>query len=311
MNELAPRPSQSCHPIPNGHVSLWEMINYNVSFLVTHLKIIELDVRMLRLPSSTNQDAKNALVAIALAGTTSGLTEDEKVRVRGCLGATRQLTKVFESHVLDNLIDEAERHVGWNNRDDVANQLEAIAKTIEIEARNQFFYHCPRHMGQRIKDVDEEWKQVLSAFQSTKYDIVQGIDCYACDHNTAAVFHMMRVAECGLIQLASERKVKLKKGKPLSHGQWGEIVEEVEKAATQILRTAKPGDVKDEALSFYNGAASHVRALKDKYRNVVMHSRRNFNKHEAADAIHHTKSFMVGLSERINERDSKTIRWKF
>ncbi len=111
-------------------------------------------------------------------------------------------------------------------------------------------------------------------FPSAKQDVANGVDCYACDHNTAAVFHMMRVAEVGLIRLAKELGVRLKKDKPLSHAQWGEIVgADRDELHQSILHTAPAGHGKDDAQAFYNGAASHIRALKDKYRNVVMHSR--------------------------------------
>ena len=159
--------------------------------------------------------------------------------------------------------------------------------------------------------VEHDWKTVLTAFPSSRYDVEQGVDCHACDHNSAAIFHMMRVAEIGLTRLASERKVKLKKDRPLSHAQWGEIIGAVEKSAAEILRTARAGHEKDLALAFYNSANSHARALKDRYRNAVMHSRREFSTHEAADAISHTKSFMTGLAERLNEKSNRQIRWRF
>jgi hypothetical protein len=114
----------------------------------------------------------------------------------------------------------------------------------------------------------------------------------------------------GLRALAKERGVKLKNDKPLTHENWQKIIEEVEKKATEIQKQAPAGDGKDEALSFYNGALGHLRALKDKYRNRVMHARASFNPYEAADAIFHTKSFMLGIASKITERAAKQIRWK-
>ena len=57
--------------------------------------------------------------------------------------------------------------------------------------------------------------------------------------------------------------------------------------------------------------SAHLRALKDRYRNRVMHAREIFNPHEAGDAMFHTKSLMMGIAERLTDQSNKQIRWKF
>ena len=69
--------------------------------------------------------------------------------------------------------------------------------------------------------------------------------------------------------------------------------------------------MKDEALAFYRGVTAHGTALKDKYRNSVMHARASFNEHEARDAMEHTRSFMNTISKRVSEKTKKEIKWKF
>ena len=162
-----------------------------------------------------------------------------------------------------------------------------------------------------VIQVEGEWAHIIKAFRETKADIVAGVDCYAIEHNTACVFHMMRVAEHGLRALARERRVKLKNDKPLTHENWNTIIEETDKKAQEIQKTARAGDQKDAALAFYNGALAHLRALKDRYRNRVMHARETFNPHEAGDATFHTKSLMAGLATKINDLTTHQIRWGF
>lgn len=310
---LAPSPSQQSEPLPNGLMSLWDMMNFKVGLLITYLKLLEGEAGTLRRPAKLGPaEPINSLFGGELPNFPNQLTPDQSATIKLLLEGVTNAASILKSTAIPQLLKEA----GWaleygGQCDDVANHLDSIRKILEIEFRNEWFYHYPKDKAEKMLAFPAEWKQPIEAFPSAKYDIAQGVDCYACDHSTAAVFHMMRVAEVGLIRLAKELGVKLKKDKPLSHGQWGEIVEAIETTAKEILFKVPAGHGKDEAQSFYNGAASHVRALKDKYRNVVMHSRREFNMHEAGDAMFHTRSFMAALSEKLSETSSKRIKWKF
>lgn len=310
---LAPSPSQHCDPLPHGPMSLWDMMNFKVGNLISYLNILEVEAGTLRLPSPRDpSEPINSLFGTALSDFPSRLAPDHSDRIKLVLEGVTNVSSILKSTTIPHLLKEASWTIEYNGtREEMANHLDQIRKILEIEFRAEWFYHYPKDKADKALSFPDEWGKIIQAFPSAKYDISQGVDCCACDHNTAAVFHMMRVAEVGLIRLAKELGVRLKKDKPLSHAQWGEIVGAIETTATAVLNTAPAGHGKDAAQAFYNGSASHIRALKDKYRNVVMHSRREFNVHEAGDAMFHTRSFMSGLSEKLSETNSKKIKWKF
>lgn len=312
---LAPRPSQHCEPFPHGLMSLWDMLNFKVSLLVSYLDLLDGQIARLRQPLAMERvDPPNALLGIAFPESFDPISPKIVEEVRFVIGGVSHCCAPLNSKTLKQLISEVELTLDYpsiSSRSKLADQLAYIRKILEIEFRDEWFYHYPKAKADKLQLVPTEWGRIMDAFPSAKLDVAHGVDSYACDHNTAAVFHMMRVAEVGLVRLAKELKVKLSKDKPLSHAQWGEIVGAIEATAKTVLSTAPAGNGKDEAQAFYNGAASHIRALKDKYRNVVMHSRRSFNEHEAADAMFHTRSFMAGLSEKLSETNSKRINWKF
>lgn len=312
---LAPSPSQHCEQLPYGLVSLWDMLNFKVGALIAYLDILETQARSLRTPpirDPFDPEPTNSLFGLGLPALPARITPEAADHVKMILDGVENVSKRLKSPTIEQLLKDAQFALGYTpTREDIANHLDSIRKILEIEFRNEWFYHYPKDKAERLLSIQADWGVVLTAFPSCSYDVTQGVDCYSCEHSTAAVFHMMRVAEVGLIRLAKELHVKLKKDKPLSHAQWGEIVGAIETTSNTLLQTAPPGHGKDKAQAFYNGAASHVRALKDKYRNVVMHSRREFNIHEAADAIFHTRSFMAGLSEKLSETNSKKIKWKF
>jgi len=292
------------------------MMNFKASLLLSYFEMLDRQISWLRKPMlRESSEPQNALLGLGLSEVfTDPITPQAVEEVRFLLQCVTHCCARLKSNTISSLVKDVEftlEYPSVSSRGKLADQLEYIRKIVEIEFRDEWFYHYPKDKAERLNSVDVEWGSVITAFPSAKYDIVQGVDCFACDHNTAAVFHMMRVAEVGLIRLAKELRVTLKKDKPLSHAQWGEIVGAIETTANDILKSAPAGHEKDAAQAFYNGAASHSRALKDKYRNIVMHSRREFNTHEAGDAMFHTRSFMISLSEKISETSSKRIKWKF
>jgi hypothetical protein len=89
---------------------------------------------------------------------------------------------------------------------------------------------------------------VTKAFPSARTDIQEVGNCLAVDLNTAAVFHLMRVVECGLRALARHLKVKIKKV-PLEYAEWGRIIQEIDAKVTK-LRQGPRGPKKSAAVEF-------------------------------------------------------------
>jgi hypothetical protein len=154
---------------------------------------------------------------------------------------------------------------------------------------------------------NEAWAPTLKSFPSVQYEVDEAIDCYAMEHNTAAVFHLMRVAEYGLRALCRERGVTFPK-KPLEWATWQDMLGQIESKARGQWGGATPGHAKDAALSFYIGAIGQFHAFKDTYRNAVMHVRKQYDEHEAMRAINQVRDFMNGLSVKISEKTRSPIR---
>jgi hypothetical protein len=153
-----------------------------------------------------------------------------------------------------------------------------------------------------------QWNGIAEAFPLVKSEALAATDCYALEHNTACVFHIMRVAEYGLRALAKERQIQLPRNKPLDWGTWQEIIRELTKEATKIGEKASAGTAKDNALSFYSGAISDLNAFKDEYRNQVMHVRKDYPEHQALRALVKVHAFMERISEKMTHKHHR-IRW--
>jgi hypothetical protein len=137
--------------------------------------------------------------------------------------------------------------------------------------------------------------------------VLAALDCFALGHYNASVFYAMRIAEIGLRALARERNVRFP-DKPIEWAEWQHLIEQIfskGRAAAQALPT---GQKRDAARDFYSGAVHHFEGFKDKYRNAIMHGRRNYDELDALRAINQVEEFMNGLSVKIGEKKRGPIR---
>ena len=150
--------------------------------------------------------------------------------------------------------------------------------------------------------------EVNLAFPSAVDDIKDAGNSLAADLNTAAVFHLMRVAEKGLRILARDRKVKISKTK-LDYAEWQTVIDGISKKIEEMAKTRR-SPKKSEALEFYRGALGEFYAFKDAWRNHVMHSRVRYDEHQALSAFQHVSEFIKRLSTRLSESKISPIAWR-
>jgi hypothetical protein len=281
-------------------MSLLDMINFGLRDVFDILLLVR-------------QHLDHALVKISQGEGTKPIEVDYKLLMRGNLNHVHKKCAEF-------LLQSAEDRllIIWNDYHghnytygDLAIGLKPLLEQMEADLRREYFYHYPRHKALALLRVSGEWAQTLGAFPSVEGEVSEGIDCYALEHNTACVFHMMRVAEIGMRALARERRVSFPKH-PLEWADWQNILDEMEKKARAATIGMPRGPKKDAMQAFYNGAIGQLHGFKDTYRNVVMHVRRSYDELDAQRAINQVRDFMNGLSAKIGEKTRRSIplsRW--
>jgi hypothetical protein len=153
--------------------------------------------------------------------------------------------------------------------------------------------------------------KVYANFPSARFDIGDAGKCLAVELNTAAVFHLMRVAEIGLRTLAWDRRVKvLQKNReiPLDLATWEEIIRELEKAETAI-QGFKKTHAREAQFEFYHGAMMEFKRFKNVFRNRVMHTREEYDRDQAHSVFTHVRDFMKILAGKIAEGKRTPIVW--
>jgi hypothetical protein len=152
-------------------------------------------------------------------------------------------------------------------------------------------------------------EKVHQAFPSAREDLMAAGDCLAAECGTAAVFHLMRVAEIGLRALAQDRRVAIPKNKPLELATWEDIIRELEGAEKEI-HTYPKTLAREAQYEFYHGALMQFRAFKNVFRNQVAHTRKAYDRLRAESVFNQVKDFMKILATRINENARTPKIWK-
>jgi hypothetical protein len=196
--------------------------------------------------------------------------------------------------------------------------LETLRRQIEVQIQGEAFFHYRREDARLLVQSEKEWEPILAAFPSIKPEFTAGIDCFAIGHNTACIFHMMRMAEFGLRIMARERGIHSVRGnKPIEYAMWGEVIGAVQKAIDD-LRVAKgnksPLTVKKRqnreiAVAFYSGIIGDMQALLALYRDRTMHFRASYDKGEAYSAMRRVEEMMTLMASKLSETNQRRIRW--
>jgi hypothetical protein len=281
--------------LPYGLMSLWDMIN-------SHIPAIIHVIEWLR--HTENLAAKNPAEIIA------GDKRDPVLRV---VQNAESLCKKLKAQAALDRITALKSELAFSRdiaNGHVATELRVLREILQSELSRSHFYHYPPAKAALLLDFATDWEGIIKAFPDVKEEALAAIDLYALGHDTASVFHSMRVAEHGLRSLAKERKIALPKKRPIEWGTWQDIIDRLDDEIKNIAKTKPAGSAKDRALSFYSGARADLNGFKDEYRNLVMHLRATYDEHQSLRAIRRVHDFMNRISEKIDHRHHR-IRWGF
>lgn len=184
--------------------------------------------------------------------------------------------------------------------------LRELRHEIEREAEEEVFINIPQSKLARVRESSPQWTPILSVFTNTFEDVQDSQDCFAVGKDTAAVFHLMRVAEWGLRALCIHfglRRIKSKikaTGKveltPIEYAVWELLLGQLHaKVRTRILKL-KRGSTKQKAQELYYPLLEDVQAFKEAWRNHVMHSRKSYTPEDVLAIASHVRRFMGTLA---------------
>jgi len=192
----------------------------------------------------------------------------------------------------------------------VESDINHVVAMIRSDAHSATFVQVPHAFRSRLNNDGPFGSQVADAFPSACTDLREAFNCIAADCNTAAVFHFMRAVEWALRALATDLgfrqlRVQKKSGKrkyvPLSHLEWEKILDQLQLKVDKRVEQMRPGKRKQAFQQFYYPSLQEIRAMRDAWRNHVMHSRSEYTADDANAIAGHVERLMTRLATRVSE----------
>ncbi len=171
----------------------------------------------------------------------------------------------------------------------------SLRDAIDNELNEHLYYQYPKIKTQKLRSFEVDWKAAIDGFPSVVADAFSATDCYAMGHNTASVFHCMRVLEYSLAALAADL------GLSFDVQQWHNIIEQIEAKIVEQRKTLPKGAEKNERLQFLSEAAKEFFYFKDGWRNYVSHNRGKYDDYQSVSILEHTRSFTCHLASQLSE----------
>jgi HEPN domain-containing protein len=143
-----------------------------------------------------------------------------------------------------------------------------------------------KYFGERLFGDDVEVR-----FPSTSFDIDEAGKCVIAGRWTAAVFHMMRVMELGVQELATVLSVPVPSDK-----HWGALHTAISK---QIMAMPNGTQAEQQKKSSFNDEATYLGNVKNSWRNPTMHPGEKYTQEETMHIFECVKKYMQNLAKII------------
>jgi hypothetical protein len=268
------------------------MIKFDLAMVCIHAEVIGRNIANLNHLAETGQGAERLpeFGEVGLGTLAHG--------VRGVVETLVVMGAPHASAVGKDLIRRLEsKTIGWN--------AVAAAEALTL-FHEQFLRECREHVWVRIDEQYVEsfhnkhpWGEAVSKrFPNVDGDIRAAGIAMGIELFTAAVFHLMRVAEAGLKWLARKLKVSLtdnRKPLPVDEATWNKLIDGIN-GRIRATRQKVKGPKTRVSLERYASAAAHCDYMKDMWRNNVSHSHRSYNAPEAEAATQRVRDFMQFLA---------------
>jgi hypothetical protein len=196
---------------------------------------------------------------------------------------------------------------------EIKGELKHLNEVMQDEVKTKLFLSISPNAAALYTNPHPFGEAVSVAFPSALYDIQEAGKCFACERYTASVFHCMRSVEYIMRVFAWDRRATtVKNGKeyPIDMATWEEIIKALTDEVGKISNWPRTrGEVRTQALEFYNSSMEEFRAMKDAWRNHIMHSRRSYIAEDASQVMEHVKRLSKTLATRISETERTPRVW--
>lgn len=171
---------------------------------------------------------------------------------------------------------------------------EELRRRVQDELEGKAIY-CVSNNVDLLSDSQLFGEAVDKKFPAAQYDISEAGRCLALRRSTACVVHLMRALEVALSSLVNALDINPKSDN------WYNILDQINKEITSRNKHTHGQKWKDEDEPFFAEAATHLRMVKNAWRNHAAHGKAKYTDEEADEIYRSVRAFMRHLSERLSE----------
>jgi hypothetical protein len=188
--------------------------------------------------------------------------------------------------------------------------LFSIELAIPESLRSRKFIWIDRNFTNYIDNEKLLGDETFNEFPEARSDIRDAGNCLAVDCYTAAVFHLMRIVEWGLRafclnlgfkKVAYNKKSGKTKFIPIEYAEWERILNQLPEAIEKKISKIPRGTKRQNLQEYYYGTYQDIKAIKEAWRNHVMHARREYNREEAMGIFNHIENLMERISNQAKK----------
>lgn len=303
LNKLAQGPAQRGRP-SYGHVSLGDMINFSFSSLYWAVSILKTIQR-----GYENADKDAVPPSDVLDMDLRFVIRLRDIADEQGLSLTVQQIDRFERDV-----DFARQYnAGAIDSRKIAMAFDNVFDAFHRDIADRSFFHYEPAKAQLFQRALDDWADVITAFPSSRDDVLAASDCYALGYHTASIYHSMMILELGLPAFARRLKIQIKKERATWLPIIGTIQGEIDRrrrALAAPTKGSKPLSARHaqrerQTLEAFELAAVEFKYFASIWRNHMAHGRGCYDENDAKKVLDHVRAFMEVLARQVKLRESK------
>lgn len=178
----------------------------------------------------------------------------------------------------------------------VSTEIVFLKRSIKAGLWARHFFMILPHRFEYMFPKDLLTKITFEKFPHVMYDIKEAGWCFATERFTAAVYHLMRVAEYGLVSFAGFCKIEEK-----HRLNWNKALNDIEKCFRDKTNPNYKAGLNKSEEQYYIESLGWLRDVKTAWRNPVSHIPRVYDEEKARGLFQTVRNLMDHLSIRFEE----------
>lgn len=172
---------------------------------------------------------------------------------------------------------------------EIHERIDRFYESFIDDLESRMFLALSQREAAEFKGPRVGWERIISAFKDSVRDIEEAGKCLALGRSTAAVFHLMRVIEHGLLSFAGSL------GVDSAVPSWDGILKKCD--AEIVKRWPERSPEFKANREFYARATSALRAVQHAWRNPTMHVEGTYTIEQAREVLTTVQMFMNLMAE--------------